>query len=185
MAHKGVRPCNLFINGALSPGHHNSTGQVIHQRWAPTRRRWMYFPVLTWMLDISKLARGATHGSGYHVEGLGRSGSPLFLSACIHDCGRETQHMQVWRVDLFAFSSNRASSHLPVSNVSRWLQPVWVTRDESSRRISSMFSPFYFSCLQVMSCLLGIKLHPYTQTGHPVHPARSVWKDFFFSTFSS
>lgn len=70
--------------------------------------------------------------------------------------------MQVWRVNLFAFNSNHGSSRLPVSDASRWLLPVWVTRDETSVQVSSMFSPFYFCCLQVMSCLLGMKLHTYS-----------------------
>lgn len=87
MAHKGVRPCNLFINGALSPDHHNSTGRVIHQRWALTQRRWMHFPVLTWMLDNSKLAQGAARGLGYRVGCQRQKFLPCFLphrmSACM------------------------------------------------------------------------------------------------------
>lgn len=37
------------------------------------------------------------------------------------------------------------------------------TWDEASMQVSSMFSPFYFSFLQVMSCLLEIKLHTYSK----------------------
>lgn len=35
MAHKGVKPRNLFINGAPSPDHRDSPGRVIHQRQGP------------------------------------------------------------------------------------------------------------------------------------------------------
>lgn len=120
--HTKERLGNLFINGALSPGHRNSTGQVIHQCWAPTQRREMYFPALTWMLDISKLAQRATHGSGCRVGGLRLF--PCLLYERMYAVAEKHSICIVWRDDLFAFSSNRASSRLPVSNVSRWFQPV-------------------------------------------------------------
>jgi len=136
----------------------------------------MYFPVLTWMLDISKLAQRATHGSGYRVGGL-----RLSCPRCSHIyvCGRETQHMQVWRVDLFSSNSNRASSCFPVSNASCWFQPVWVTRDEVSMQVSSMFLPFIWAaCKWCHVCYKSNYIH--TQTGHPVHLACFLFKSFFF-----
>lgn len=43
MAHKGAEPRNLFINEALSPDRHDSTGRVIHQRRALAPTGWMDF----------------------------------------------------------------------------------------------------------------------------------------------
>lgn len=70
--------------------------------------------------------------------------------------------MQAWRVDLFALKCRCASSFLPMSNASCWFQPVWVTRNKAFMHLSSLFSHLSFSCSRVMSCLLGIKLHSYS-----------------------
>lgn len=114
MAHKGVRPCNLFINGALSPDHHNSTGQVIHQCWALTQRRWMHFPVLTWMLDNSKLAQRAACGleySSWWPEAEVPSLLPSSSYVCMHE-GTSTsvagKHSICKRGELICLPSNVA-----------------------------------------------------------------------------
>lgn len=102
------------------------------------------------MLDNSKLAQRATHGSGYRVGGLGQSSIPpplaeslaLVVRVCAAVSAPEkTQHMQVWRVDLFAFNSDRASSRLPVRQ-RFMLVPArfWGTGgDEASMRVFSVF----------------------------------------------
>lgn len=110
MTHKGVRPCNLFINGALSPDHHNSTGQVIHQCWALTQRRWMHFLVLTWMLDNSKLAQRAACGLEYSSrwpEAEVPSLLPSSSYVCVHE-GREGKHNICKHGELICLPSNVA-----------------------------------------------------------------------------
>lgn len=47
MAHKGVQPCNLFINGALSPDQCHSMAWVIHQRRVLAQTGWLDLVSLT------------------------------------------------------------------------------------------------------------------------------------------
>lgn len=73
---------------------------------------------------------------------------------------------------------NSASSALPMSDV---FMPVPTSLGHWERsfqaRLLRVFSPFSFSLSQVMSCLLGIKLHTYSS-----RPGPSCC--FFFSFFS-
>lgn len=116
MTHRGVRPCNLRINGAPSPDRHNSTGRVIHQRNAVAQGRQMHFPVLTWMLDNQ-----SWHNQLHVVQGivqlaLGRA-APL---TCFVSVGaralprlRRGKHniCKCGELILFALSCNCASSY--------------------------------------------------------------------------
>lgn len=122
--------------------------------------------VLTWMLDITKLAQRGTRfrvSCRWPRADVSLSFSlPCCMVVC-HMCGRGTRLMQVWK---------RESICLPPVPTEPHFVCLWAMfragssqfvrlGDKAATQVFSVFSLFYFSCLQVMSCLLGIKLHTY------------------------
>lgn len=163
MAHKGAQSCNLFINEICHLATTTQQAGSSINAGPPNTHNMHALPHSD--LNVRHFKVGAKSSAWFRVScscpqaALGSFVSFLVVYilctwAC-HVCCRETNHMQVWKVNLFAFSSNSASCCLPVSDVSRCLQLTWVSGDQASVQVPSIFAPFYFSCLQVMSCMLG------------------------------
>lgn len=155
MAHNGGTPYNLFINGALSPGHHHSSGRVIHHGLGPDTDKIDVLPHSD--LNVRQFKAGTKRCTWFRVSCRWPQAHfpPLFYFHVHAGTSLYTpqKHSLCVCGELICWPSILTIPHFvcPVSNVPHWFQTVWVTRDETSMQVS--FFTFSFSYSGVMSCL--------------------------------